>query len=540
VIRGLGALCRRNKFAKRCSGRYREYKSGDNGPALTCGAPSLRHHIFGEIVYLPVTFLTGILAARDSLWRLLFGEAVIGLAGLLWVAYYRRGVRGQLVLQTASGRLSVPRAEFLAGIRRMIAENKGLTYGLILFDIDGFKILNDRHGPEIADLVLAHVARDLPAWLPKGARVARFGSDEFLAFLPNATIDEARDVALAALSAARAQPMGTADALIPITLCAGIAAYPDTSQVLGDAISQATSALHEASEQGRHTVVAAHSNSSGLCHIGAQVESALSEGRLRVAYQPIVDLGSGRPVAEEGLARILLPDGQVLGADQFMKAATDLRLASRIDGRVIEQTLDHCREQSRQGDQQLRFMNVSAAFLRERFLLERIALSFMSCDVLGDFLGRRNPLVIEITERELLREPRAALEALRPLLDIGARLAIDDFGSGYSSFLYLTLLPVSFLKIDMELIQAARHSKRARSILKGIRAIAVDLDILTIAEGIEDAELAAMAIDLGMDWGQGYHFGRPALSEPPPVWSMPATGVYSVGRGAAPAADGAP
>lgn len=258
----------------------------------------------------------------------------------------------------------------------------------------------------------------------------------------------------------------------------------------------------------------ARKNNVGLCRLGAQVESALSDQRMRPAYQPIIDLRNGRPVAEEGLARIVLPEGQVLGADIFMNAATDLRLTSRIDCCLIEQALTRCRAQSAHGDRRLRFMNVSAAFLNERRMLEKIALSFTSCGILGELLGDSNPLVVEITERELLRDPKGALESLQPLLDLGVRLAIDDFGSGYSSFLYLTSLPVSFLKIEMELLKTARSSHRARSILKGIRAIADDLNIVTVAEGIEDEELATIAIDLGMDWGQGYYFGKPTFGEP--------------------------
>uniref|UniRef100_UPI0026362F85 GGDEF domain-containing phosphodiesterase n=1 Tax=Acidiferrobacter sp. TaxID=1872107 RepID=UPI0026362F85 len=302
---------------------------------------------------------------------------------------------------------------------------------------------------------------------------------------------------------------------IRVTLSAGVAAFPETSQGLRDAISQTTSALHDAKGQGRDTVVAAQPNTIGLCRLGAEVESALSERRICAAYQPIVNLQTGQMVAEEGLARVILPHGQVLGADQFMGAATDLRLASRIDEVLIDQALDRCRVQSPRGDRRLRFINVSAALLQEQELLRRVASAFSGCDVLGELTGSRNPLVVEITERELLHDPEAALQALQPLLDIGVRLAIDDFGSGYSSFLYLTTLPVSFLKIEMALLKAARTSARARSILKGIQAIAKDLNILTIAEGIEDEDLAGVARDHGMDWAQGYYFGRPQLEMAP-------------------------
>lgn len=410
--------------------------------------------------------------------------------------------------------MGAPRAQFLQELEQTTTADADLTYSLILFDVDGFKIINDRLGPEIADEVLAYIAHELPSWLPLSARVARFGSDEFLVFLPNTIEREARDCAHRVLEAIAAYPFSVKKHAIPLSLSAGVSAYPGTSRTLRDAISQAASALHEAKGLGRNTVIVARSNSAGLCRLGAQVECALSDRRMHAAYQPIVDLQTGRPVAEEGLARIVTPEGRILSAYQFMGAATDLRLTSRIDHCLIGQALERCREQSLRGDNRLRFMNVSAALLRERRMLEEVAMSFSDCSVLGEFCGERNPLVVEITERELLSDPKAALDVLRPLLDIGVRLAIDDFGSGYSSFLYLTSLPISFLKIEMELLQSARQSKRARSILKGIRVIADDLGMTTIAEGIEDEELATIARDLGIDWGQGFYFGRPVLGEP--------------------------
>lgn len=445
-----------------------------------------------------------------------FGVIAVLIFGFLAVLYRLRAKAAESSVQSVLGTpLRAPRAEFLHTLECIVTEHPDLTYSLALFDIDGFKVINDRHGQAVADEVLLHISDNLAMWLPKTAHVARFGSDEFLAFLPNATLDEARRLALAVLAGIGGQRAATDRGRpVVVTLSAGIASFPGTCQDLRDAIGQATSALHSAKERGRGHVELARKNKVGLCRLGAQVESALSDHRMRPAYQPIIDLRNGRLVAEEGLARIILPEGHILGADLFINAATDLRLTSRIDCCLMEQALDRCRAQSAHGDRRLRFMNVSAAFLNERRMLEKIALSFTSCGVLGQLLGDANPLVVEITERELLRDPKGALECLQPLLDLGVRLAIDDFGSGYSSFLYLTSLPVSFLKIEMELLKTARTSDRARSILKGIKAIADDLNIVTVAEGIEDEELATIAIDLGMNWGQGFYFGKPAFAEP--------------------------
>ncbi len=456
-------------------------------------------------------FLGGWFGVRLAFWRMATIQGGVILAGASIAVWHRHAKRRSKAPRT----LQAPRATFLRTLERIVATHDDLPYSLILFDIDGFRILNERHGTEACDDLLSCVKRKLAAALPEDARLARFGSDEFLAFVPRLAADEALALARGVLESVAGHPFDVGTGTLRATLSAGLASFPESAHSLRDAISQMTSALQEAQSGERGTVVAARHNKVGLCRLGAEVESALSERRVCPAYQPIIDLRTGHLIAEEGLARIVLPDGQILGADEFMNAATDLRLASRIDEALIEQALDRCREQSRQGDKRLRFINVSAALLQERRLLERTAFAFRGCDILGDLTGSRNPIVVEITERELLRDPAAALQALQPLLDIGARLAIDDFGSGYSSFLYLTALPVSFLKIEMQLLKTARTSARARSILKGIKAIAQDLDILTIAEGIEDEELARIARDHGMDWGQGFYFGRPVLGSLP-------------------------
>ncbi len=467
-------------------------------------------------------FLGGWFGAKVAFWRLAAIQGGVILTGALIAVGHRRTKRRRkcVVNREPTRILQAPRATFLRTLERIVAIDSHCAYHFILFDIDGFRILNDQHGTEACDGLLVRVEQQIAAALPKNTRLARFGSDEFLAFVPQLTGEEAFSLARQVLKSVAGHRFELGTGTLHATMSAGLASFPESAQSLPDAISQMTSALQEAKNEGRGVVVAARHNKSGLCRLGAEVESALSERRVHPAYQPIVDLRTGRPVAEEGLARIVLSHGRILGADEFMNAATDLRLASRIDERLIERTLDRCREQSREGDKRLRFINVSAALLQEQRLLEQIALAFTGCDILGDLTGSRNPLVVEITERELLRDPAEALRTLQPLLDIGARLAIDDFGSGYSSFLYLTALPISFLKIEMALLKTARTSERARSILKGIKAIAQDLGILTIAEGIEDEELAQIACDHGIDWGQGFYFGRPML-EPATAAGVP-------------------
>jgi EAL domain-containing protein (putative c-di-GMP-specific phosphodiesterase class I) len=120
-------------------------------------------------------------------------------------------------------------------------------------------------------------------------------------------------------------------------------------------------------------------------------------------------------------------------------------------------------------------------------------------------------VIIEITERQLLRDRKATLAQLQALLDVGFELAIDDFGSGYSSFLYLLDLPVRYIKIEMALVQRAQADPRALTMIRSIQSMARELGIRTIAEGIETEAQAAQMRDIGVDWGQGFLWGMPEL-----------------------------
>ena len=136
-----------------------------------------------------------------------------------------------------------------------------------------------------------------------------------------------------------------------------------------------------------------------------------------------------------------------------------------------------------------------------------------SCIKCGIDLGPTKPLVLEITERQLLGDANAVKAKLAPFIDFGMRLAIDDFGSGYSSFQYLADLPVSFLKIEGSLIKQLKD-KRVRQIVRRISDISKDLQLTSIAEFVEDADTADILCELGIDWAQGYFFGHPVLAKP--------------------------
>ena len=243
----------------------------------------------------------------------------------------------------------------------------------------------------------------------------------------------------------------------------------------------------------------------------ASLEKALAEGRIRAAYQPIVALDSGAVIAEEALARWITRDGSVIPAAAFIDTAAASGTLSAIDETVLTQTLTRCQGRRAAGQpQRLHFVNISTALLCAPDRLARLAGVVAACGTpIATDDPRLRSLVVEITEREPIPQLAVLAGMLHPLLTAGVRLALDDFGSGYSSFLYLADLPISFLKIERALVARAGRDARIDAMIQSIVCLAGELGITTIAEGIESAASAQAVAALGVSWGQGYHFGRP-------------------------------
>ena len=232
-----------------------------------------------------------------------------------------------------------------------------------------------------------------------------------------------------------------------------------------------------------------------------------------MAYQPIVDLSNNMVVAEEALARVITEGGHILAATEFIDSARMLQLTHKIDRSVLLQTMQRCvRMLSAGGPRMSHFMNISGNLLHHPAVVEELLTTAMqTCMSCGDLIGPVKPMVIEVTERELLGDIPTARALLKPFTDFGLRLALDDFGSGYSSFHYLAEFPFSFLKIEGSLIKRLDDPK-VRVIVQGMQRVAEELNLITIAEFVENETIAIIARDIGINWAQGYYFSKPMMS----------------------------
>ena len=386
------------------------------------------------------------------------------------------------------------------------------TYSILLLDIDRFKLINDCYGHRTGDQLLQLIAERIQFYLRHEDSVARWAGEEFLCFMPNANLIKANKIAQRLCDDISAQPFLIDDQEISITASIGIANFPIDGESTNELFSIADATLYEAKKNGRNRIHSSQQVTGNIYSIGSQLENALNENRITPVYQPIFELTTGKQVAEEALARIQDEKGELIEANEFIDAAVELQMVHRIDYQIIHKMIARCAENFNDTQNSLpHFVNISADLLRHPQLVkEIIKFASKTCDECGQNKCEGKPIVIEITEQELFGDKNEVKELLTPFIEFGMPLAIDDFGSGYSSLTYLADLPIKYLKFDGSLIKRVAYEDKSKKIINGIQKMAESLELITIAEHIENQITLDVLRELGVDWGQGYFSAKPA------------------------------
>jgi len=389
---------------------------------------------------------------------------------------------------------------------------KGRPFSVLLFDVDRFKLVNDRLGHKEGDTVLRAVADVSRHLLRSEDYFGRWGGEEFICVLPDTIREDAMVLAERMRKNIKNARVSVSSGSINVTASFGVSSFPHDGDNIDKLIAAADAALYQAKRSGRDRSVSAEVVQQDVYSIGNMLDAALSDNRIVPAYQPIVDLATGKVVAEETLARMLSPGGELIDASQFIAAASQLQLLHRIDQAIVLQAFSHCVVGLQTGMNRLdHFINISADLLRHSEMVDQLLEAARAyCSGCSGLIGATKPMIIEITERELLADIDAARDMLMPFIDFGLRLALDDFGSGYSSYQYLADLPIDFLKIDGSLVRRV-HEPKVRAIVQGIQDTADALNITTLAEFVENARTEAILKDIGVHWAQGYYYGKPTI-----------------------------
>jgi diguanylate cyclase (GGDEF)-like protein/PAS domain S-box-containing protein len=379
----------------------------------------------------------------------------------------------------------------------------GQSVCLLMIDVDGFKFINDTYGHPAGDEALRTIAGLLRARARRHDYIARLAGDEFALVLKNAGLYDATEIANTlhdTINAARIDlPVGR----VQLQCSIGVAAAPVHGKSAQELVSAADVALYHAKRRGRNRVeVLSPDISKSLMSIfsqGFQLRNALTQGNLMPAFQPICDIRTGEPIAYEALAR-MQHNGTLIQAADFINVAEELGLTREIDLHIIEQSL------------RLAplgyglFLNIDPSSFNDRgFARELGGLVGPSCR------GGRS-ITIEITERENVVMTDALIADIEYLRGVGCQLALDDFGSGYSTYHFLNLFRPDYLKIEGTFVRRMLEHESDHKIVQHIHDLAQSFGAQTIAESVEDEATRAALLRLGIHNAQGTHLGSPRLS----------------------------
>jgi diguanylate cyclase (GGDEF)-like protein/PAS domain S-box-containing protein len=404
-------------------------------------------------------------------------------------------------------------ADRLSQALRHLERNPGFL-GVLMLDLDHFKVINDTLGHQVGDGVLLEAARRLQRLARPDDTVARFGGDEFVVLVQGlgdpADLTALADRVVAGLRA----PYRIGNEEVVATVSIGIAVASQSDSLPADLLREADMAMYRAKDRGRdrHEVYGAALQVRARERLETErlVRRALAEERLVVEYQPIVDLATGMTVEAEALLRIHDVERGQFSPQHFLVVAEETGLLPAMDERVrataLAQLAKWRANPSFSGVKRLA-VNLTARELANPEFASRLASRLHAAGLEGTDLS------IEVTEHVLMQTSHSAVASLAELRGLGMHIGLDDFGTGFSALSYLQSFPLDFLKIDRSFVERIGIDHRSSSIVAAMIDLAHALGLSVVAEGIENAEQLAGLRQFGCDRAQGFLFSPPVSSD---------------------------
>jgi diguanylate cyclase (GGDEF)-like protein/PAS domain S-box-containing protein len=383
---------------------------------------------------------------------------------------------------------------------------------VLLIDLDRFKFVNDSLGHKAGDQLLRTIAGRLRASVRETDTVARLSGDEFVAILSEHANEALAPDIVNRIMTALAQPMTLEGKEFCVTCSIGVAVHAGDGKPAEHLIEHADIAMYAAKKLGRNRWQFFHSamNDAALerLRIEGALRNALERGEFVLHYQPQLDLAGGGIVGMEALLRWQHPELGTVPPQRFIGLAEETGLIVPIGAWVLRMACTQAKAWHDKGLGQLRIaVNLSARQFAQPDLVDSIA------RVLADTGLPPACLDIELTESLFVDDVAQAVDTLHQLKALGVALSIDDFGTGYSSFSYLRTFPIDVLKIDRSFVADIASDANEAAIVISIIALARNLKLRVIAEGVESAAQLEFLRAHGCDEMQGYHFSRPVPAE---------------------------
>jgi len=403
------------------------------------------------------------------------------------------------------------RREFEQRLEALIQRREG-QHVLCYLDLDQFKIVNDTCGHAAGDELLRQIAVLLRGHLRGSDILARLGGDEFGIVFRDCGPEQAQRQAEAIRAGVQQFRFAWGERTFAVGISLGLVPVGgEASLSLGEALTAADTACYAAKEAGRNRIHVYRPHDSALARRYGEVawvsrlQAALDDDRFRLFAQPIRSVQeAGGPPHHEILVRMESEDGGLIGPGAFMPAAERFNLMPPIDRWVVRNTLAWLRDASRREDGAgIWSINLSGASLSDEHFLAELHGRVAEADL------PPRTLCFEITESAAVARLTRAAEFMREMRQLGCTFALDDFGSGLSSFAYLKHLPVDYLKIDGTFVRDVDTDPIDRALVEAINAVGHTMGLATIAEFVETGAILERLRAIGVDHAQGFHLGRP-------------------------------
>jgi diguanylate cyclase (GGDEF)-like protein len=400
------------------------------------------------------------------------------------------------------------RAGFTDQLEVAIEQQSRDSFAVLALNLDRFSRVNACMGSLAGDELLISVARRMKGALRARDVLARTGGDEFAILM---AIEDGPEEALQVarrIEAALGTPFRLSDFEIRVTCSIGIALAGDDNCEAEELVRHAQFAGKRSKKSGRTEIyqTRAFDLARQKFRIETELRHAIDNGALKLAFQPICDLATGRILSYEALARWTTERGVDVPPSEFIPVAEEAGLIVPLGRWAMEEAIRTLAQWDAQAG---RPCEVNVAVNLSAIQLQRDQVALMVRDMLDRYDVSGERLTIELTESAIVADPDRVSHIIRALKDLGATLAMDDFGTGYSNLAYLQKLPIDVLKIDRSFVAGLLADRDKVAIVRAILGLAQALGMQTTAEGIETIELAQTLTALGCNHGQGYLYARP-------------------------------
>ncbi len=397
----------------------------------------------------------------------------------------------------------------------LAAQKNNLGVGLVIFDIDDFKMLNMQKGTAAGDQLLREVGNRAKKFLGNVGLLARMSGDEFACLLPfdmssgiNDKLGAATDVLKSIIQEIDATKYG----IKRITICAGSSVFPIDSGELSGLIENASAALVAAKTQGPGSTKIYDSNVKNRTKrddiLRHDIQDLIKNNQLKAYYQPKVDLVTGRICGAEALARWVHPDFGIIRPDYFIKVAEDIGVITAIDYFMLRET---CLQNAKWQALGLPPVRIAVNMSAEGFFSEK-TIEYVY-GLLQEAQLDPRWLEIELTESKAMRDIQKAIESMQRLKMLGIMISLDDFGTGYSSLNYLKKLPIRMIKLDRSFILDLESNPASQMIVNTMVQLSKKLNLTVTVEGVENTIQEQYLRNIGCENAQGYLYSKPIPAE---------------------------